>query len=435
MRTTNTLTPIICAAIIIALGCSPAPAAEPLHTQLFANDGKTFYRTPSLVISTKGTLIALSNACDGPPTMECTYAGIGARRSTDGGKTWGPMQTIPDVENRRIKTGAGIVDPSTGEIMLFCAAWPQPRVAKPGEVSEERMIQSRIPWGTRWIPNKPDSNPIDKYMGYGILRSRDDGATWEFEKVDVQAPKDQVEGMTLFGFINTSGSDTGIVIRRGPHKGRLLVPVCATANERALYNVLHPKKMRVPWTQQAPYFRYCRAAIYSDDHGKTWRASSVGPMMAAESCVAELPDGSIYLSAAASGGWRAECRSRDGGATWDRFALSDVRDGHSGCAASIVSVPGESGSRPCLVLTAPAHNESGFDSQRDRKNVTANVSFDGGATWPIKKLINEGPSGYSASVVGIDGSVFVLYEKGDQVYYDQGVSIVRLDPEWLLTNG
>ena len=97
-----------------------------------------------------------------------------------------------------------------------------------------------------------------------------------------------------------------------------------------------------------------------------------------------------------------------------------------------MSVPGESGNRPYLVLTAPVHNESGFDSQRDRKNFTANVSFDGGATWPIKKLINEGPSGYSVSVRGKDGTLFVLYEKGDNVYYDQGVSIAKFNMKWLL---
>jgi len=409
-----------------------------VHTQLFRNDGKKFYRTPSLVISTKGTLVAASNACDSPPTKESTYATIVARRSTDGGKTWRPMQTILDVKNRRMKTGAGIVDPSTGEIMFLCAAWPQPRPPKPGEVSEERMIQSRVPWGTRWVPDgraalhsKPDTNPIDEYLGYGVLRSADDGATWKFEKVDIEIPKGKAEGHASYGFINTSGSDAGIVIRSGPHKGRLLVPVCATVNERALYNYLHPKKMRVPWTQGAPYFPYCGTAIYSDDHGKTWQAGGLGSLMAAESCVAELPDGSIYLNAAASGGWRAECRSKDGGATWDQFALSYLRDGHSGCAGSIVSIPKEPGNRPCLVLTAPAHNESGFDSQRDRKKFTANVSFDGGKTWPVKKLINEGPSGYSSSVVGKDGSIYVLYEKGDKVYYDKGVSIVRLGPEWL----
>ena len=443
MGTSSTLTSIICAAIItVEVGSRPS-AAEPVHTQLFPNDGKTFYRTPALVVSTQGTLIAVSNACDGPPTMESTHAAVVARRSTDGGKTWGPTQTLLDVDGRRIKTGAGVVDPSTGEIMFFCAAWPQPDTPEPGEVSEERMIQSRAAWGSRGVPDewaryraslqsRPDTNPIDKYMGYGILRSRDDGATWKFEKLDIEIPRCEIEGHALYGFINTCGSDTGIAIRRGPHKGRLLVPVCATVDQRALYNFLHSQRMRVPWMQGAPYFPYCGTAIYSDDHGKTWRAGSFGSPMAAESCVAELSDGSVYLNAAASGGWRAECRSKDCRATWDRFALSSLRDGHSGCAGSIVSISTTSGNRPCLVLTAPAHNESGFDSQRDRKQFTANVSFDGGKTWSIQKLINEGPSGYSASVVGKDGSVYVLYERGDKVYYDNGVSIVRLDPEWLL---
>ena len=123
---------------------------------------------------------------------------------------------------------------------------------------------------------------------------------------------------------------------------------------------------------------------------------------------------------------------KDSGETWGQLSLSHLRDGHSGCAGSIVSVPRESGS-PCLVLTAPVHNESGFDSRRDRKKFAASVSLDGVKTWPIRKLINDGPSGYSASVVGKVGGIYVLYEKGDKVYYDKGVSIVRLDREWLLT--
>jgi sialidase-1 len=210
------------------------------------------------------------------------------------------------------------------------------------------------------------------------------------------------------------------------------VPVCATPGQRAMYNVLHARKMRVPWRQRSPYYRFCATAIHSDDHGKTWQAGGFGSVMSAESCLAELPDGSIYLNSAASGGWRSQSRSKDSGTTWDKFALSHLRDGHSGSAGSIVSLPKKAGSRPCLVLTAPAHNESGFDSRRDRKKFTANVSFDGGKTWAIKKLINEGPSGYSVSVVGKDGTIFVLYEKGDKVYYDKGVSIVKLDPKWLL---
>ncbi len=450
MRITKTLTLILCAATTIALQCSAASAADPVHTRLFENEGQTFYRTPSLVITTKGTLIAACNSCDGPPTVASTYSKIVARRSTNGGKTWEAIQTILDVKSRPMQVGAGIVDPSTGEIMFFCTAWPQLNDAKANDVSEEHMIQSRTTsrpsisrWGNAQPPqgwrenpdapqgSKPGTHAIDNYSGYGILRSKDDGKTWTFEKIDIEIPKDDVEGHAFYTLVITGGSDTGIVIRKGPHKGRLLVPVCAGTNQRALYNFLHPRMMRVPWTYTTPY-AYCATTVYSDDHGKTWQAGGVGSPMAAESCVAELPDGSIYLNAAASGGWRAECRSKDSGATWGQFAMSQLRDGHSGCAGSMVSLPREKGQGPYLVLTAPAHKESGFDSQRDRKKFTANVSLDGGKTWPVKKLINEGPSGYSVSVRGKDGTLFVLYEKGDKVYYDQGVSIVKFNMEWLL---
>ena len=450
MRITKTLTLILCAATTIALQCSAASAADPVHTRLFENEGQTFYRAPSLVITTKGTLIAACNSCDGPPTIATTYSKVVARRSTNGGKTWGAIQTILDVKSRPMQVGAGIVDPSTGEIMFFCTAWPQLNDAKANDVSEEHMIQSRTTsrpsisrWGNAQPPkgwrenpdapqgSKPGTHAIDNYSGYGILRSKDDGKTWTFEKIDIEIPKDDVEGHALYTLVITGGSDTGIVIRKGPHKGRLLVPVCAGTNQRALYNFLHPRMMRVPWTYTTPY-AYCATTIYSDDHGKTWQVGGFGSPMAAESCVAELPDGSIYLNAAASGGWRAECRSKDSGATWGQFALSYLRDGHSGCAGSMVSVPSKAGNRACLVLTAPAHNESGFDSQRDRKKFTANVSFDAGKTWPVKKLINEGPSGYSVSVRGKDGTLFVLYEKGDNVYYDQGVSIAKFNMKWLL---
>ena len=117
MYATKILPLIICAAIALALQFPPASAAEPVHTRLFENDGKTFYRTPALVISTKGTLIAMASVCDGPPTKESTHAGIVARRSVDGGKKWGPVQTVLVGKDQRTQAGPGIVDPSTGDIV------------------------------------------------------------------------------------------------------------------------------------------------------------------------------------------------------------------------------------------------------------------------------------------------------------------------------
>jgi len=62
----------------------------------------------------------------------------------------------------------------------------------------------------------------------------------------------------------------------------------------------------------------------------------------------------------------------------------------------------------------------------------ASVSFDDTKTWPLKKLISAGPSGYSASVMNKDGEFFVLYENGKHHYRDTGVSIVKFNLEWLM---
>ena len=69
---------------------------------------------------------------------------------------------------------------------------------------------------------------------------------------------------------------------------------------------------------------------------------------------------------------------------------------------------------------------------RDRTRFTAFVSFDDGKTWPIRKVIFEGASGYSVSVMDQKGDFFVLYEKGKAFYRDTGVSIVKFNLEWLL---
>lgn len=50
------------------------------------------------------------------------------------------------------------------------------------------------------------------------------------------------------------GPGTGIVLRNGPHKGRILIPVYTTNNVSHLNG---SQSSRV---------------IYSDDHGKTWHA-------------------------------------------------------------------------------------------------------------------------------------------------------------------
>jgi sialidase-1 len=52
-----------------------------------------------------------------------------------------------------------------------------------------------------------------------------------------------------------------------------------------------------------------------------------------------------------------------------------------------------------------------------RERITVWASFDGGKSWPVKRLIFDSPSGYSNLAVGrtgtpSEGKIFLLYEAG-----------------------
>ena len=65
-----------------------------------------------------------------------------------------------------------------------------------------------------------------------------------------------------------------------------------------------------------------------------------------------------------------------------------------------------------------------------REHGTVWASFDGGKTWPIKRLANKGPSGYSSLNAGRPGTpsegwVYLLAETG-------GAKMLRFNLAWLL---
>jgi sialidase-1 len=55
------------------------------------------------------------------------------------------------------------------------------------------------------------------------------------------------------------------------------------------------------------------------------------------------------------------------------------------------------------------------------------ASFDDGATWPVAKTIDPGPSAYSDLVVQADGQIGVLYERGN----DGGIWYGAFQLDWL----
>jgi sialidase-1 len=54
---------------------------------------------------------------------------------------------------------------------------------------------------------------------------------------------------------------------------------------------------------------------------------------------------------------------------------------------------------------------------REREKITLWVSFDGGESWPVKRLVFDGPAGYSNLAAGrtgtaSEGKIYMLYEGG-----------------------
>ena len=180
-------------------------------------------RMPNIVVSTKGTVVATFGT-----------GSVVARRSEDGGKTWGQIITIA---KPGFQGGGTTVDETNGHLLAF--------------------VEDRHP-----------PAPLTVY------RSKDDGKTWVADNVTI---KPDEEGRMPSMHMN----EHGITLRHGEHKGRLLRPSrwYAGKNERAR------------WPD------HFTNAIYSDDGGKTWHTSAPFPANGTgEATVAELSDGTIYYN-------------------------------------------------------------------------------------------------------------------------------------------
>ena len=96
-----------------------------------------------------------------------------------------------------------------------------------------------------------------------------------------------------------------------------------------------------------------------------------------------------------------------------------------GCSAGLVRMPDEvTGGKDVLIYSAP-DNPGGH-----RVKMTVWASFDGAKTWPVKRLVYEGRSAYSSLAAGEDGTVYLIFERGEKKLYES-VAVARFDLAWL----
>jgi sialidase-1 len=347
--------------VSITVGAEPADA-EPTSpradvTPLFVSgeNGYGRYRIPSLYVTPKQTVLAF---CEGrvKPAGLTGDIDIVLRRSTDGGRTWAPLQIVADDATNTLGNPCPVVDRTTGTIWL-------PFTRSFGHDTESEIVAGTSHEDTQvWLTH-----------------STDDGLTWaKPTNISDQATRPE---WTWYG----TGPGFGLQLA----SGRLLIPSYHAVEKTGIYRV---------------------HSLYSDDHGATWRVGADLRDETTEPQAALRADGTLYVNARnISPRNQTEVRqrvvavSRDGGATW-----TDVQEDptltDSSCEASVLVYSGlAAGEKPIWVFSNPPGP--------GRRRLTVRLSYDEGRTWPVAKLIEPVAAEYSSLTRLPDGAIGLLYER------------------------
>lgn len=360
-------------ALILSAG-APAFGARPFIKQsvVYAakEDGYFTHRIPALIVTSKGTLLAFCEARSGSGA-DSAPTDVVLRRSSDNGKTWTAAQVVAHFPDATVGNPAPVEDRKTGVVWLLLTSNPAGLAEK--EIESGSARGSRTVW---------------------ITRSNDDGLHWASAKEITGSVKKP--NWTWYA----TGPGNGIQLT----DGRLVVPCDhKVAETQALYSHV----------------------IYSEDDGKSWKiGGSAGPETN-ESAVVQLPDSSLMLNMRSYAGQheRAVALSHDGGLTWSSLRLDPALI-EPICEASLISNTFKGGAeRTYLLFANPSDKE-----HRDR--MTVRLSDDEGKTWPVSRLVYSGPSAYSSLAVLKDGTIGLLYERGEPSGY-QGIEFAHFNLKWL----
>ncbi|MDQ8706334.1 exo-alpha-sialidase [Streptomyces sp. LHD-70] len=389
-----TLTALALAAPATAAQAAPlAPETADFTQQVLfkasQDPGYACFRIPAVVQTKSGTLLAFAEG----RVNDCTDAGdidLVVKRSTDGGRTWGPLQVVNEGGGDTHGNPAPMVDRETGRILL----------------------------AETWNPGKPGGGNCDvpckrtPHLQY----SDDDGRSWS-------QPRD-LSDQILPEHWNSwyaTGPVHGIQLERGPHAGRLVFGVNTETWNGSRVTANHA------------------ALIHSDDGGDTWKVGATDSWPIAqdgtfrqkpsEVTLTERGDGEIYVSGREQDGTdlghRTHAVSQDGGASFTgKFrAIPDLYAPQVQCATV--------GLESRMLLSCPA------DPDR-RRTMMVRSSYDGGRTWDSVDrgtVVSTDWSGYSDLVAingadGAPGTVGLLYEGGAVDARDE-IRFARFTEDWL----
>ncbi|MFF8871584.1 exo-alpha-sialidase [Streptomyces massasporeus] len=391
-RLRSTLTAAVAAGALLAPAApahgQPVAAAPEFDQQVLfkasQDPGYACFRIPAIVRTTSGTLLAFAEG----RVLNCGDAAdidIVVKRSTDGGRTWGPLQVVTEGAGDTHGNPAPIVDRGTGRILLA-----------------ETYNTGRTDAGNCVVPC--DRTPHLQY-------SDDDGRTWS-------EPRDLSDEILPEHWNSwyATGPVHGIQLTRGKHAGRLVFGVNTETWNGSRVSANHA------------------ALVVSDDGGDSWQvgATDTWPIgqdgvfrqKPSEVTLTERADGALLVSGREQDGTdlghRSQTVSTDGG---DSFA-TPFRDLPDLYTPQVQGATLRLGDR--MLLSAPA------DPDR-RRTMMVRSSYDGGRTWESVDrgtVVTTDWSGYSDMAAVGGGAVGLLYEGGAVDARDE-IRFARFTEDWL----
>ncbi|MBN2012482.1 exo-alpha-sialidase [candidate division KSB1 bacterium] len=318
-------------------------------------DGYHTFRIPALIKTTQGTLIAFAegrvNGMDDFGNID-----IVLKRSLDNGKSWQQLQLVQDAGNWQYGNPCPIVDQNSGRVfLLFCGS----------HNSEQSIIAGE---GTR-----------DIYMSY----SDNDGLSWsDRQNISAMVKKENWRWYA-------TGPCSGIQIRSGKYKGRLVAP----ANHS--------------YHDEADEWEFRTHSLFSDDQGVTWQIGASSEAGGNESQIAEVTDDLLIQDVRMQThrkGLRAVRFSHDGGLTWSSIMHDENRPCPK-CQGSIISILSHDDNKMNrLIVSNPAGG--------GRTGMALRLSTDGSKSWKEKLVIEPGPSAYSDLTLIENNHIGCLFEMG-----------------------
>lgn len=355
-----------------------------------------FYRIPALTYLGNNVVLAAWDGRPGSAADAPNPNSIVQRRSTDGGKTWGPVQVI----------AAGHIADSSGPKY----GYSDPSYIYDAEANKvfAFFVYSKDQGfgGSQFGNDDADRNVISS----AVIESSDGGVTWSQPRLITNVTKPGTSKTNpVAGDVrsNFASSGEGIQLKYGPYKGRLIQQFAGDVRQPDGTNKIQAY------------------SVYSDDHGVTWKkGANVGDRMD-ENKTVELSDGRVLLNSRdnANQGYRKVAVSTDGGATYGPVTQdTELPDpANNGAIARMFPNAAQGSADAKKLIFTNANSRTG------RENVSARVSCDDGATWPGVRTIRAGFSAYSTVTRLQDGAFGVLYEGN----YTDNMPFAQFDDAWL----